>query len=66
MPTKKVKMIRSRVRPNTLLVRNVRDHDGDVAVSQGSWSGTSAVASDADDGEQDHELFLEACLERSA
>ena len=49
--------------PSEHTPRDVRDPDGDVAMSQGSWTsseGTSAVASDADDGEQDHELFLEA------
>ena len=43
--------------------RDVRDPDGDIAMSQGSWSSsedTSAVASGTDDGEQDQELFLEA------
>ena len=37
--------------------RDVRDPDGDVAMSQSSWTSsedTSAVASDVDDGEQDH------------
>ena len=41
----------------------MRDPEGDIAMSQGSWTSsedTSAVASDADDGDQDHELFLEA------
>ena len=43
--------------------RDVRDPDGDVAMSQSSWTSsedTSAAASDVDGGEQDHELFLEA------
>ena len=43
--------------------RDVRDPEGDVAMSQSSWTSsedTSAVVSDADDVEQDHELFLEA------
>ena len=43
--------------------RDVRDPEGDVAMSQSSWTSsedTSVVVSDADDVEQDHELFLEA------
>ena len=49
--------------PSEHTPRDVRDPDGDVAMSQSSWTSsedTSTVASDADDGEQDHELFLEA------
>ena len=43
--------------------RDVRDPEGDVAMSQSSWTSsedTSVVVSDADEVEQDHELFLEA------
>ena len=48
--------------PSEHTPRDVRDPDGDVAMSQSSWTSsedTSAVASDVDDGEQDNELFLE-------
>ena len=37
--------------------------EGDVAMSQSSWTSsedTSVVVSDAEEVEQDHELFLEA------
>ena len=49
--------------PTNHTPRDVRDPEGDTAMSQGSWSSsedTSAVASGTDDGEQDQELFLEA------